>query len=265
MGRFPIILLLALTGAANPGAKDGLSWHWNRDTPACSLVQQTSDGETASVSRSPGQDSTVIGIVAWSSKATKGLYQDGTVTLPAGGSFPATIQLYSKTYSYFYLDATVRDPQFATKLAQSSILTIAHRNVGTFAVPLRDLGAAMAALRSCENGKLRDWGIDPDAYWALSSRPHPTSPLPDLFDSRAYPDIALNRNIERNVIAKLEIGVDGTVSSCNAPGNFGYPQFVNAVCNVLKKNARFEPARTSTGKAIPAPYVVIVSFKMGGF
>ena len=89
--------------------------------------------------------------------------------------------------------------------------------------------------------------------------------LPDLFDSRAYPDIALSRNIERNVIAKLEISADGMVSSCNAPGNFAYPQFVDAVCNVLKKGARFEPARDSSGQAVAAPYVVIVRFQMGRY
>jgi hypothetical protein len=264
LGQFSTILL-GLTALAGPKSDDGLSWHWDRETPTCTLRQQTADGDIASVSRTAGQDETSIGIVAFSTKATKGLYQDGLVTLPAGGSYPATIQLYSKTYSHFYLNATVKDPQFPHKLAESSVVTIAHPEVGKFMVPLRDLGPAMAAIRSCENAKMRDWGIDVDAFWALSSRPHPTSPLPDLFDSAAYPDIALNRNIERNVIAKLEIAADGSVSACGTPHNFAYPQFVDAVCKVLTKGARFEPARNSSGRAVAAPYVVIVSFQMGGY
>ena len=63
-----------------------------------------------------------------------------------------------------------------------------------------------------------------------------------------------------NVVAKLDIGDDGSVRSCSANGNHKVEDFVRLVCDKLKSNARFEPARDSSGKTVAAPYIVVVRF-----
>jgi hypothetical protein len=257
--------LLALAGATGPKTNDGLSWHWERDTPTCSLFQQTPDGNKVYISRTPGEDETRIGFRVFSTKFWKGLYEGGSVALSTGVTAPATIQVYTTDERDYDLDASVKEESFFSALANSSNITVGHDKFGKFTVSVGDLGPAVAALTSCEDSKLRDWGIDVKSYRALASRPHAIGSLPDLFDSTVYPSLALSRSVERNVITKLDIGADGSVTSCGAPGHFAYPQFVDSVCKVLKSGARFTPARDATGAAVAAPYVLIVSFRVGAY
>jgi TonB-like protein len=259
------LLLLSLAGASGTTTNDGLSWHWDKDTPNCSLFQQMPDGNKVYITRSPGQDGIGVSFNVRTPKFWKGYYKNGFVALSTGVTAPATIQIYSVEGRQYALHASVDDPAFSNALANSSMITIGHLDFGKFTVPVRDLGPAIAALRTCENGRLHDWGIDVDAYWALSSRPKVIGSLAELFNSDAYPGLALARDVERNVIARLEVGADGKVMSCSAPGHYAYPQFVDAVCNVLAKGARFEPARDSNGRAVSAPFVQVVSFKIGGY
>lgn len=257
-------LLLLLSGATAP-KDDGLSWRWDRDTPGCTLVQHTLDGEKVTIGRTPGHDGISISVTVRSPRFRKGAYENGTITLSNGATASSTIRVWSIENRQYEIGGDAEDGAFSQALANSSSFTISHPDFGKFSEPLRDLGPAMAAIHSCENGRLRDWGIDPDAYWALSARPQVIGSLVDLFSSDAYPEIALFRSVERNIIAKLDVGVDGSVLSCTVPGNFAYPQFVDAVCKILKAGARFHPARDSSGQAVAAPYVVVVSFKMGGY
>ena len=265
MRKFAPLFLLALTCATSPKPDDGLSWHWERDTPSCTLMQRTPDGRTVYISRTPGEDETRISFRVWSTKFWKGLYESGSVTLSNGITAPATVQLYTTENRDYDLVASVKDEHFFNSLASSSTVTVAHNAFGKFTAPLRDTGPALAALNSCEDAKLRDWGIDVKAYRALASRPHAMGSLADLFESAAYPSLALARSVERDVIAKLQVGTDGSVLSCGAPGNFAYPQFVDSVCKVLKDRVRFEPARDASGAAVTAPYVLIVSFRVRSY
>lgn len=257
-------LLLLLSGATAP-KDDGLSWHWDRDTPSCALIQNTPDGAKVTIGRTPGHYDTSISLTVRSPRFRKGAYENGAITLSNGVTANSTIRVWSIENRQYEIGGSADDPAFGRALASSSSLTISHPDFGKFSASLRDLPAALNAIHSCEEGRLRDWGIDPNAYWALASRPQVIGSLIDLFSSDAYPEIALSRSVERNIIARLQVGTDGSVLSCSVPGNFAYPQFVDAVCKILKGGARFHPARDSTGQAVEAPYVVIVSFKMGGY
>ena len=257
---FSPLLIFAL--AAAQGANEEVVWHWDRESPGCSLLQKTDEGPTVTLTRVPGQDETSIVLKVRSPNFWKGLYDGGLVTLSTGASFPATIQVFSAENRQYQLNANVTDAGFTSALAGSRTLTIAHRDFGKFSVSPRSLGSAVAALRSCEDTRMRDWGIDVEKYWALASRPHPIGHLVDLFNPDNYPVAALISSMERNVIATTRVGADGRVSECSAPGNFAYPQFVDSVCAVLRKGARFEPARDAGGTAVPAPYVVLVGFRL---
>ena len=266
MRKLAPLFLLAVTAATKAPANDGLSWHWERDTPTCSLFQQTPDGNKIYISRTPGEDETRISFRVWSTRFWKGLYENGSVALSNGTMAPATVQLFTTPERDYDLIASVKDEHFFNSLASASSVMVAHDNFGKFTAPLRDTGPAVAALNSCEDAKLRDWGIDVKAYRALASRPHAIGSMPDLFEAAAsYPSLALARSVERNVIAKLQVGADGSVASCGAPGNYAYPQFVDSVCKVLKDRVRFEPARDISGAAVAAPYVLIVSFRVGAY
>lgn len=252
--------LVILMGASSPKSDDGYSWHWQRDTPFCSVFQRTAEGKTIYLIRDPGQDETAISFNVWSPKFAKGLYEGGSIKLSSGATFPARIQIFSARDGDYDLRATVEDPAFPHALATSPRLTVSHSDFGAFTVSLKDVAAAVAGIRSCEDGRLRDWGIDVPRYWSLRSRPRPIGALADLFTSDAYPELALGRGIERNVIAKLEVSADGRATSCSAPGNYPYPQFVDSVCHVLEKGARFMPAQDSSGHPVISPYVVLVKF-----
>jgi hypothetical protein len=253
---------LLLVSAAAQAVSSEAAWSWDNDDPGCSLEQHTDDGPLASVSRVPGQDATAVSFNVRTPRFWKGLYGNATVTLSTGESFPATAQVYSIQNRQYELRADVNGSAFLDALSKSYTVTVADPDFGKFPVRLRKLASAVAALRSCENDRMRDWGIDVASYWALASRPRPIGHLVDLFSSDNYPTAAGMAGVQRNVIAKVEVGADGSVTACNAPNNFPYPQFVDSVCGVLRKSARFEPARDQNGKTVSAPYVVIVSFRL---
>jgi hypothetical protein len=218
-----------------------------------------------SVSRIPGTDETVLGFRVRSPGFWKGYYPDGVVTLSTGQSFPARVQVYSAQSRSYALQATVTDPAFFKAFAAASTIAIAHKDFGHVDVSVKDATAAATALRSCENSRLQLWGVDPATVWALQSRPVPIEPPQEWFTAFDYPGLGLTKEIGADIIAKLDVGEDGSVRSCTWLGPHEYPQFGDVICKGLKERARFHPARDVSGHAVSAPYVTIAAFRMAAY
>jgi periplasmic protein TonB len=71
-----------------------------------------------------------------------------------------------------------------------------------------------------------------------------------LFSDADYPASAQSAGAEGTAQASLTVGTDGRVVSCNITRSTGNGALDAATCNVLRRRARFTPARDSSGNAV---------------
>jgi protein TonB len=73
--------------------------------------------------------------------------------------------------------------------------------------------------------------------------------LRTLFSTDDYPASAASAGAEGTVQASLSIGPDGRVVGCNITRSSGNSALDSTTCNILRRRAKFTPARDSNGQA----------------
>ncbi|MEO7601993.1 MAG: energy transducer TonB [Sphingomicrobium sp.] len=73
--------------------------------------------------------------------------------------------------------------------------------------------------------------------------------LRSLFSADDYPASAQSSGAEGTSQASLTIGPDGRVTSCNITRSSGNGALDSATCSILRRRAKFTPARDSNGNA----------------
>jgi periplasmic protein TonB len=73
--------------------------------------------------------------------------------------------------------------------------------------------------------------------------------LRTLFSADDYPASAQSAGAEGTAQATLTIGTDGRVVGCNLTRSTGNSALDSATCNILRRRAKFTPARDSNGNA----------------
>ena len=73
--------------------------------------------------------------------------------------------------------------------------------------------------------------------------------LVGLFSPDDYPASAESAGAEGTARAMLTIGPDGRVTNCNITQSTGNSALDSATCNILRRRAKFTPARDSNGNA----------------
>jgi protein TonB len=73
--------------------------------------------------------------------------------------------------------------------------------------------------------------------------------LRSLFSADDYPASAQSAGAEGTTRASLTIGPDGRVTGCNIIQSSGNGALDSATCNILRRRAKFIPARDSNGNA----------------
>ena len=72
--------------------------------------------------------------------------------------------------------------------------------------------------------------------------------LRTLFSADDYPAAAQSAGAEGTAQAELTIGPDGRVVGCNLTRSTGNSSLDSATCNILRRRAKFTPARDSNGQ-----------------
>jgi protein TonB len=75
-----------------------------------------------------------------------------------------------------------------------------------------------------------------------------------LFSSDDYPASAQSAGAEGSAQAQLTIGPDGRVVGCSLVRSTGNGALDSATCNILRRRAKFTPARDSSGNATTDTY-----------
>jgi protein TonB len=73
--------------------------------------------------------------------------------------------------------------------------------------------------------------------------------LRTLFSTDDYPASAQASGAEGTVQASITIGTDGRVQSCNIIRSSGNSALDSATCNIIRRRAKFVPAKDSNGNA----------------
>ena len=86
-----------------------------------------------------------------------------------------------------------------------------------------------------------------------------------VFSAHDYPADALNHGEEGTVQAELTIDRGGRVIGCSILQSSGHVSLDNATCSILRRRARFTPARDINGDAVPAKVTTPpVTWKLAG-
>ena len=75
-----------------------------------------------------------------------------------------------------------------------------------------------------------------------------------LFSSDDYPSSAASSGAEGTAQAQLTIGPDGRVQGCNLVRSTGNGALDSATCNILRRRAKFTPAKDSNGQPTTDTY-----------
>ena len=78
--------------------------------------------------------------------------------------------------------------------------------------------------------------------------------LVSLFSTDDYPQSAIRNEEQGTTSVKLTIGPDGRVSDCSVTGSSGSTALDSATCNILRRRARFTPAKDQAGNPISDSY-----------
>jgi protein TonB len=75
-----------------------------------------------------------------------------------------------------------------------------------------------------------------------------------LFSTDDYPQSAIRNEEQGTTAVKLTIGPDGRVSDCSITSSSGSSSLDNATCSILRRRARFTPAKDQAGNPISDTY-----------
>ena len=136
---------------------------------------------------------------------------------------------------------------------------------GVFAQPVMlETGAldqVMVAVRACLDDLYEEWGYDPGKLQAIHM------PAQRIAYSKwaqwlvgELPQYLIRTGYNANVLARLEVGIDGRVSDCTARDENRREEFETYVCESLIKRARYVPARDVQGNPVVGTDVIGVRY-----
>ena len=265
MHAFTIAAIVVAAITQSKASATDRDWAWDNNSSVCTLDQEFR-GESGSltISRTPGNGATGVTVQVPGKSLVRAPVPDIKVTLEPGGPVSATayVGFDPEHPLQRVVSITVEDQTFLDRLAHAASITLEGKRVDQRRVIIRSAGAAVQALRRCEDAKMRSWGIDPVAWRALRSPPVQTAE--PVITHKDYPTDRVARGSSGKVVVRMTVSGDGAVKDCVSLLPRSGPTFVRAVCRAFTKRARFAPAQDSAGRPVEAPYVAYVNFVMLG-
>lgn len=86
---------------------------------------------------------------------------------------------------------------------------------------------------------------------APATRAQPVQPLQSYFRSWDYPMEAVAFGVQGSVEVRLDIDSEGRVRRCRPLRSRGARLFGRVSCDILRRRARFHPARDAAGNPVP--------------
>ena len=127
----------------------------------------------------------------------------------------------------------------------------------TVVVPVNEATPAPSAGRPRINATR---GIAPASGMAASASP--LAPLQSLISMADYPATAISRREQGSPGFRLAVDANGRVAGCVVLVSSGSTALDAATCSIMRRRARFTPARDSSGRPIEDQYFGEVAWRI---
>jgi TonB family protein len=117
-------------------------------------------------------------------------------------------------------------------------------------------------LDGCVANLLEGWGMSKAAQAELASFPEPEIETSGYVRAEDYPSSALDARAGGDVQVRLTIGTDGRPKGCAVQQSAGHSALDATTCAIFVRRARFKPARTKQGRAVEAPYIATIKWRV---
>ncbi|MDE2436218.1 MAG: energy transducer TonB [Sphingomonadales bacterium] len=124
-------------------------------------------------------------------------------------------------------------------------------------------GPLMAAIRTCTDNLVRHWGYDPQIEASLVNKPIPSTSPGTWLTLTDYPRTALAHGTNGYVNFRLDVDDHGAVTGCHILFRTSPDEFSDLSCALLRKRARFEPARDAENKPVRSFFTNSVRWMTG--
>lgn len=250
-----------VTAGAIDGPRLPAPWSWNTDTPICAIKAQFQEA-TVELRQTPVNEGTEVKVTVPGRRLSEGEFDGTTVRTSSGREFKALARIGQnpKREPAIYLASL--DREFLDALLRSASIELSHPKFRAISVAAPFSTDLLPLLRSCEDQKMRLWGVDPTWWRSLRRAPFPIGSHPmGLFSSSDYPADAADRGIQLEAIIRLDISAVGAITNCRMLNTRTLKSFETASCRVLRR-ARFQPAIDQNGNPISAPIIYNVVYRM---
>ncbi len=144
---------------------------------------------------------------------------------------------------------------------------ITFMDIGQFKNPsirlqLGSMEKPLAALSKCTEGLLRNWGVDIVKHATLNKKAVPLKSPANWLVPADYPQKMLQQGQRGVLYVRLSVDETGLPSQCHIQLSTRPQEFEEAVCNGLKRRARFSPALDADGKPIASYWQSGIVFDM---
>ena len=137
-------------------------------------------------------------------------------------------------------------------------------SAGRTDIEVRWPGAAEAfkQFTRCHDATLADTGIDMAAVRAAPVIAAPANFPAAWVTNQDYPSAALVARQEGEVRFLVTVGTDGSVAECRIVKSSGSDSLDNGTCSLIRRRAKFEPARDEKGMAVTGYYLSRVAWRV---
>ena len=135
-------------------------------------------------------------------------------------------------------------------LGGASVLRVRRGDRQMGAYRLTDLGAALTALRTCQDDLYRSSGIEAAAMRRIAVDAEPVGNEDEWVTPDDLPPAYQNMAQTRLAIMRFDINTSGRVESCRILLSTGAAPLDAQSCRVMQARARYRPARDGAGQAV---------------
>lgn len=144
------------------------------------------------------------------------------------------------------------------------VLTIAPKGLRAMAFALAGPRKAFAALGTCNDETLKNWGIDAGERERIAVQPEAADDRARWITANDYPRSVVATGRQGTTAMLFRIAATGRVDQCRAVVTSGSKELDDAACAALTKRARYTPARDAAGQPMAVHRVRRVTWRLPG-